>query len=53
MITYIAPKLVGDYDGIGMLGDLEVNNMAEAVPLKLQQVDRIGDVIKVITRVGG
>ncbi|MFE6169033.1 bifunctional diaminohydroxyphosphoribosylaminopyrimidine deaminase/5-amino-6-(5-phosphoribosylamino)uracil reductase RibD [Viridibacillus arvi] len=53
MITYIAPKLVGDHDGIGMLGDLEVNNMAEAVPLKLQQVDRIGDVIKVTSRVGG
>ncbi|OMC83502.1 bifunctional diaminohydroxyphosphoribosylaminopyrimidine deaminase/5-amino-6-(5-phosphoribosylamino)uracil reductase RibD [Viridibacillus sp. FSL H8-0123] len=52
MITYIAPKLVGDHDGMGMLEDLEVKSMADAVPLKLQQVDRIGDVIKVISGVG-
>ncbi|MGE7920501.1 bifunctional diaminohydroxyphosphoribosylaminopyrimidine deaminase/5-amino-6-(5-phosphoribosylamino)uracil reductase RibD [Viridibacillus sp. NPDC093762] len=52
MITYIAPKIVGDHDGIGMLEDLGVKSMAEAIPLKLQQVDRIGNVIKVISRVG-
>ncbi|MBK3497043.1 bifunctional diaminohydroxyphosphoribosylaminopyrimidine deaminase/5-amino-6-(5-phosphoribosylamino)uracil reductase RibD [Viridibacillus sp. YIM B01967] len=52
MITYIAPKLVGDQAGIGMLADLNVKSMNDAVQLKLQQVKQIGEVIKMTSIVG-
>lgn len=52
MITYIAPRIVGDHDGVGMFEHLNVKSMDEAVPLKLQQVEQIGEVIKVISRLG-
>jgi diaminohydroxyphosphoribosylaminopyrimidine deaminase/5-amino-6-(5-phosphoribosylamino)uracil reductase len=48
VIAYIAPKLLGD--GPHALGEAGIETIAEAVTLVIDQVDRLGDDLKIVGR---
>lgn len=47
VISYIAPKLIGGKDAPTLFGGEGISNIDEAVPLKIQSVEHIGEDIKI------
>lgn len=49
IITYIAPKIIGGNNAVSMIGDLMINHINDAYPLKFQNVEIIGEDLKIIS----
>lgn len=49
LITYIAPKIVGGTNAIPMFSDLGVKQMENAFELKLQEIHKIGEDLKIVS----
>ena len=49
MITYIAPKVVGGTEAPSMFADLNIVNMNESFGFVFQNVEKIGDDLKIIS----
>lgn len=49
LITYIAPKIVGGTNAIPMFSDLGVTQMEDALELKLQEIHKIGEDLKIVS----
>lgn len=47
LITYVAPKIVGGSEAVPMFGDLGVQQMTAAFKLKFQQIDVMGEDLKI------
>ena len=49
---YIAPKLIGDFNSMPFLADINVKNMSEAYMLKSPQIKTFGDDVLISYKVG-
>ncbi|MDQ0219086.1 bifunctional diaminohydroxyphosphoribosylaminopyrimidine deaminase/5-amino-6-(5-phosphoribosylamino)uracil reductase RibD [Peribacillus cavernae] len=47
LVTYIAPKIIGGNDAPGMVGDLQVLSMDDALGLRFQSIEQIGEDLKI------
>jgi diaminohydroxyphosphoribosylaminopyrimidine deaminase/5-amino-6-(5-phosphoribosylamino)uracil reductase len=50
-VLYVAPKLIGGGEAPSVLGGAGVGTIAEAVPLRIRSVERIGEDLKVVADV--
>ena len=48
MVAYLAPKLLGD--GPAALGDAGIGTVSEAVTLDVDEIERLGDDLKIVGR---
>ncbi len=53
VVLYLAPKLVGGREAPGVLEGEGVSRIAEALPLEIEAVGRVGRDLKVVARVHG
>ncbi|MDP8955427.1 MAG: bifunctional diaminohydroxyphosphoribosylaminopyrimidine deaminase/5-amino-6-(5-phosphoribosylamino)uracil reductase RibD [Actinomycetota bacterium] len=53
VVFYLAPKLIGGDQAPGIMGGTGVSNIAEAIPLSIVEVRRIGGDLKVVADVHG
>jgi diaminohydroxyphosphoribosylaminopyrimidine deaminase/5-amino-6-(5-phosphoribosylamino)uracil reductase len=51
IVLYVAPKLIGGTDAPGVLGGAGVRSIADAIPLVIRSVERIGEDVKVVADV--
>lgn len=51
LLVYLAPSLVGQGQGMVNIGPLQA--LADAVPLRFESVDKVGDDLRVVARVRG
>jgi diaminohydroxyphosphoribosylaminopyrimidine deaminase / 5-amino-6-(5-phosphoribosylamino)uracil reductase len=51
LVLYIAPKLIGGTGAPGVLAGKGVRTIADALPLEMVRVERIGDDLKVVADV--
>ncbi len=51
LVLYVAPKLIGGEDAPGIVGGAGISNLADAIPLTIREVSRIGDDLKVVADV--
>jgi len=52
-VVYLAPKLVGGERAPGLIGGPGVDDIAAAVPLGFESVDRIGEDLRIVARPAG
>ena len=50
LVVYLAPKLVGGERAPGLIGGPGVDEIAAAVPLVFESVDRIGADLRIVAR---
>jgi diaminohydroxyphosphoribosylaminopyrimidine deaminase/5-amino-6-(5-phosphoribosylamino)uracil reductase len=53
VIAFVAPKILGDGAGLGAVTGLSIQRIAEATPLHLSKVKRVGDDVMLRYRVRG
>ncbi|HEX2089823.1 MAG TPA: bifunctional diaminohydroxyphosphoribosylaminopyrimidine deaminase/5-amino-6-(5-phosphoribosylamino)uracil reductase RibD [Actinomycetota bacterium] len=51
LVLYLSPKLIGGTEAPGITGGSGIPNIAEAIPLTIRDVTRIGDDLKVVADV--
>ncbi|HEX2266587.1 MAG TPA: bifunctional diaminohydroxyphosphoribosylaminopyrimidine deaminase/5-amino-6-(5-phosphoribosylamino)uracil reductase RibD [Actinomycetota bacterium] len=51
LVLYMAPKLIGGTQAPGLTGGAGISNIAEAIPVTIRDVTRIGDDLKVVADV--
>lgn len=52
-VVYLAPKLIGDRDAPGALERLGVASVADAFPLEIESVERVGSDIRIVATPAG
>jgi diaminohydroxyphosphoribosylaminopyrimidine deaminase/5-amino-6-(5-phosphoribosylamino)uracil reductase len=52
LVLYLAPKVIGGHDAPSAVGGGGVASIAEAIPLEIEAVERIGDDLRVLARPG-
>jgi diaminohydroxyphosphoribosylaminopyrimidine deaminase / 5-amino-6-(5-phosphoribosylamino)uracil reductase len=52
LVLYLAPKLIGGRDAPGILGNEGVATIADAHPIRILRIERVGDDVKVLAEVG-
>jgi diaminohydroxyphosphoribosylaminopyrimidine deaminase/5-amino-6-(5-phosphoribosylamino)uracil reductase len=51
LVVYLAPRLIGGADSPGILVGAGIGTIADAVPLTIRSVERLGDDVKVVADV--
>lgn len=51
LVLYLAPKLIGGRDAPGILGGEGIASIADALPVKIQAITRIGDDLRIVADV--
>ena len=51
LVLYLAPKLIGGVDAPGVLGGAGIRGIAEALPVSLRSIERVGDDVKMVADV--
>jgi len=52
-VIYLASKLIGGTSSAGVLGGEGISTIADAIPLRIRSVERLGDDLKVVADVHG
>jgi diaminohydroxyphosphoribosylaminopyrimidine deaminase/5-amino-6-(5-phosphoribosylamino)uracil reductase len=51
LLVYVAPSLIGD-SGLGMFNLPELTDLGEATRLTIREVERLGEDVRILARVG-